>query len=132
MKKYSITTISQKQSLTWCHLVSYHGHWLSYWVIQRQRRFLKISEKMNKCLDLAVNLKRLCKIKMTRVPIVAAALGMLLRRQGKRLKENRDQRKNQIIQTTELLRSARILRRVLETWEDLLSLSLRWKMTSLN
>ena len=31
------------------------------------------------------------------------------------------------IQTTALLRTARILRRVLETWEDLLSLILQWK-----
>ena len=31
------------------------------------------------------------------------------------------------IQTTALLRTARILRRVLETWGDLLSLRLQWK-----
>ena len=31
------------------------------------------------------------------------------------------------IQTTALLRTARILRRVLETWGDLLSLKLQWK-----
>ena len=31
------------------------------------------------------------------------------------------------IQTTVLLKTARILRRVLETWGDLLSLKLRWK-----
>ena len=31
------------------------------------------------------------------------------------------------IQTTTLMRSARILRRVLETWGDLLSLKLQWK-----
>ena len=34
------------------------------------------------------------------------------------------------IQTTALLRSARIPRRVLETWRELLSLILRWKITS--
>ena len=31
------------------------------------------------------------------------------------------------IQTTVLLRSSRILRRVLESWRDLLSLKLQWK-----
>ena len=31
------------------------------------------------------------------------------------------------IQTTALLRSARILRRVLDTWGDLLSLKLQWE-----
>ena len=34
------------------------------------------------------------------------------------------------IQTTALLRTARILRRVLETWGDLLSLKLQWKTIS--
>ena len=34
------------------------------------------------------------------------------------------------IQTTALLRTARIMRRVLETWEDLLSLKLQWKTIS--
>ena len=34
------------------------------------------------------------------------------------------------IQMTALLRTARILRRVLETWGDLLSLKLQWKTIS--
>ena len=34
------------------------------------------------------------------------------------------------IQTTALLRTARILRRVLETWGDLLSLKLQWETIS--
>ena len=34
------------------------------------------------------------------------------------------------IQTTALLRTAKILRRVLETWGDLLSLKLQWKTIS--
>ena len=34
------------------------------------------------------------------------------------------------IQTTALMRTARILRRVLETWEDLLSLKLQWNPIS--
>ena len=36
-------------------------------------------------------------------------------------------RRVETIQTTALLRTARILRRVLETWGDLLSLRLQWK-----
>ena len=38
----------------------------------------------------------------------------------------------EIIQTTLLLRSARILRRVLETWEDMLSLKLQCKTISVS
>ena len=34
------------------------------------------------------------------------------------------------VQSTTLLRTARILRRFLETWEDLLSLKLQWKTIS--
>ena len=34
------------------------------------------------------------------------------------------------IQTTEFLKMARILRRVLETWRDLLSFNLQWKTIS--
>ena len=34
------------------------------------------------------------------------------------------------VETTALLRMARILRRVLETWGDLLSLKLQWKTIS--
>ena len=33
----------------------------------------------------------------------------------------------EIVQTTTLLRSARILRRVLDTWGDLFSLKLQWE-----
>ena len=36
------------------------------------------------------------------------------------------------IQKTALLKTARILRRVLETWGDLLSLKLQWKIISLH
>ena len=36
------------------------------------------------------------------------------------------------IQTTTLLRTARILRRILETWGDLLSLKFQWKIISVS
>ena len=38
--------------------------------------------------------------------------------------------RNETIQTIALLKSARILRRDLETWEDLQSLRLQWKTIS--
>ena len=40
---------------------------------------------------------------------------------------NTDSDREETIQTTALLRSATILRRVLETWGELLSFSLQWK-----
>ena len=38
--------------------------------------------------------------------------------------------REETIQTTALLKTARIMRRVLETWGDLLSLNLQWKTIS--
>ena len=45
----------------------------------------------------------------------------------KRMKDLEIREQVEIISTTELLRLARILRRVLETWEDMLSLKSQWK-----
>ena len=74
-------------------------------------------EKRGRYLDLARELKDLWNVKVTVIPIVIGALGMILKG-GVGV---------ETIQTTALLRSARILRRVLETWGDLLSLELQWK-----
>ena len=48
----------------------------------------------------------------------------------KRLEDLEIWRQVEAFQTTALLRSARILRRVLETWGDLLSFRLQWKIIS--
>ena len=63
---------------------------------------------------------------MTLIPIVIA-LGTIPKGLVKGIEylEIREQVEN--IQTSALLRSARILRRVLDTWGDLLSLKLAWK-----
>ena len=45
----------------------------------------------------------------------------------KRLEDLEISERLEIIQTIALLRSARKLRRVQDTWEDLLSLKLQWK-----
>ena len=69
---------------------------------------------------------------MTVIPIVISALGTLPIELMKGLKDLEIEVQEENIQTTALLRSARILRRVLETWGDLLSLkhlqlALVWK-----
>ena len=73
---------------------------------------LKECEKRDKYLDLARDLKKLWNMKVTIIPIVI----------GDRV---------DTIQTTALLKTARILRRVLKTWGDLLSLNLQWNTISL-
>ena len=64
---------------------------------------------------------------MTVIPIVVGALGTIIKGLVKGLEDLEIRGWLETIQTTALLRSARILRRILETWEDLLSLKLQWK-----
>ena len=93
---------------------------------------LKESEKKDKYFDLARELKKLWNMKVTIVPIVISALGTVTKGLLKGLEDLEVSGRVETIQTTALLRTARILRRVLETWGDLLSLKLQWKTISWN
>ena len=64
------------------------------------------------------------------IPIVIGAFGTVTKGLLKDLEDMEVGGRAETIQTTVLLRTARILRRVLETWGDLLSLSLQWKTIS--
>ena len=88
---------------------------------------LKESEKKDKYLDLARELKKLWNMKVTIVPIVIGALGTITKGLLKGLEVLKVGGRVETIQTTALLR---ILRRVLETWGDLLSLKLQCKTIS--
>ena len=85
---------------------------------------LKESEKKD---NLARELKKLWNMKVTIVPIVIGTLGTVTKGLLKGLGDLEVSGRVETIQTTALLRTARILRRVLETWGDLLSLKLQWK-----
>ena len=91
---------------------------------------LKKSEKKDKYLDLARKLKKLWNMKVTIVPIVIGALGTITKGLLKGLEDLEIGGRVETIQMTALLRTARILRWVLETWGDLLSLKLQWKTIS--
>ena len=91
---------------------------------------LKESEKEDKYLDLAWELKKLWNMKVTIVPIVIGALGTITKGLLKGLEDLEIGGRVETIQTTALLKTARILRRVLETWGDLLSLKLQCKTIS--
>ena len=91
---------------------------------------LKESEKKNKYLDLDRELKKLWNMKVMFIPIVIGALGTVAEGLLKGLVGSEIIGRVETIQTTTLLRSARILRRVLKTWRDLLSLKLQWKTIS--
>ena len=88
---------------------------------------LKECEKRDKYLDLARELKKLWKMKVTIIPIVIGAFGTVTKGLLKGLEDLEVDGRVETIQTTALLKTARILRRVLETWEDMLSLNLKWK-----
>ena len=85
---------------------------------------LKECEKKDKYLDLARKLKKRWNMKVTIIPIVTGALGTVFKGLVKGLKDLEIRGRVETIKTKTLLRSARIPRRVLETWGDLLSLKL--------
>ena len=64
--------------------------------------------------------------KVTVIQIVIGALGTVTKRLVKGLEDLEITGRVETIQTTPLLRSTRLLRRVLETRGDLLSLSRKW------
>ena len=69
--------------------------------------------------------KELRKMKVTIIPIGKVTKGLL-----KGLEDLEIGGQMETIQTRALLKTARILRRILESWGDLLSLNLQWKSMS--
>ena len=69
-------------------------------------------------------------MQVTITPIVIGAFGTVAKWLLKGQNELEVGGRVETIQTTALLRMARILRRILETWGDLLSLKLKWKTIS--
>ena len=66
-------------------------------------------------------------MKVTIIQIVIGAFSTVTKGLLKRLEDLEVGGRVETIQIIALLRTARILRRVLETWEDLLFLKLQWK-----
>ena len=66
-------------------------------------------------------------MKVAIIPIVIGAFGTVTKGLLKGLEDLEVGERVETIQTTALLRTAKILRRVLETWGDLLLLKLKWK-----
>ena len=82
-------------------------------VLADHRIKLKESEK-DKYLDLARELKKLWNMKVTIIPIMIGAFGTVIRGLLKGLEDLEVEGRVETIQTTALLRTARILKRVLE------------------
>ena len=91
---------------------------------------LKECEKKDKYLALARELKQLSNMKASIVPIVIGAFGIVTEGLLKGLEDLEVSGRGETIHTTALLKTARIVRRILETRGDLLSLKLKWKTIS--
>ena len=91
---------------------------------------LKESEKKDKYLGLAREIKKLWNMKVPIVLIVIDALGTVTKGLLKGMEDLEIGGWVETIKTTALLRTTRILKRVLETWGDLLSLKPQWKTIS--
>ena len=89
---------------------------------------LKEYEKGDKYLDLDREFKKL--LNMKGIILVIGALGTVTKGLVQGLEDLEIIRPVKTIQTTAFLRSVRMLRRVLETWGDLLSLKLQWETIS--
>ena len=103
---------------------------VDYAVPADHRIKLKECEKKNKYLDFPGELKKLWNMNVLMVPIVIGAFGTVTEGLLKGLEELNVGGRVETIQTTALLKTARILRGVLETWGDLVSLKLQWKNIS--
>ena len=82
---------------------------------------LKEGEMRDRYLYLARELKKIWNMEVTVIPVVKGALGTIPEKLVKELKDLQIRGQVETIQTTALLRSARILRKVPETLGDLLS-----------
>ena len=98
---------------------------MSYAVSADIRIKLKESEKKDKYLDLARELKKLWNMEVTIVPIVIGGFGTVTKGLLKGLEDLKVGGRVEIIQATALLKTVRILRRVLETWGNLLPIELQ-------
>ena len=77
-------------------------------------------------------MKKLCNMKVTIIPIVIGAFGRVTKGLLKGLEDLVVGDRVETIQTTVLLKTARIPRKVLDTWGDLLSLNLEGKTISVS
>ena len=96
-------------------------------VLADHRIKLKESEQEDKYLELVRNWKKLWNMKMTFMPIVIGAYGTVSKKLLKLLEDLKVGGRLETFKTAALLRTPRVLRRILETWGDILSLKFQWK-----
>ena len=90
----------------------------------------KKAKTREKYLDFAREQRTQGEMRATGIPFVIGALGTVPKGMKKRAGRVGNRGTFREIQTTILMRSARIVRRVVDMWGDLLSLRLQWKTVS--
>ena len=105
---YVYTIIWFKVSIRTCKIVDFA-------VPADHKIKLKECEKKDKYVDLARELKKPCNMQRTIIPILIGEIGTVTKGLVKGVEDLQVGGRVEIIQTTTLLRSGRILRRVLET-----------------
>ena len=107
-RRSDIIIINNKKKKRTCKIVDFA-------VPADHRIKLKECEKKDKYIDLARELKKLWNMQVTIIPIVIGAFGTVTKGLLKGLEDLEIGGRVETIQTTTLLRTARILRRVLQT-----------------
>ena len=107
-RRPDLIIINNKKKKRTCKIVDFA-------VLADHRIKLKECKKKDNYLDLARELKKLWNMQVTIIPIVIGAFGTVTKGLLKGLEDLEVGRRVETIQTTALLRTARILRRVLET-----------------
>ena len=88
-----------------------------YFAVPTDHRIKLREYEKDKFLDLARELKKLWNMKVTIIPIVIGIIRTVTKGSLKELEDLEVGRRVETIQTTTLLRTARILRKLLETWK---------------
>ena len=91
---------------------------VDFFVLADHRIKLKEGEKKDKYFTLVRELKKIWNMKVTIIPFVIGAFGIVTKGLLKGLEDLEIRGRVETIQTTVLLRTVRILSRVLETWGD--------------
>ena len=107
----------------------------AWWIVviafpENHRVKLKEIKTRDKCLDLATELNKIWNMTVRVILIVTGALVTDIKGLSKGLKDLKIGERLKTIQITALLKSTRILRRVLKTWTDLLKLKFQSKTIS--
>ena len=95
-------------------------------MVWKKRKICLSNSNNNNNNNLAKKLKKLWNMKVTVIPIVIGTLSTVAKRLVQGLEDLEIRGRLDTIEMTALLKSARILRKVLKTWGDLWSLKLQW------